>query len=292
MSPPTSTTSRVRERRLHAGPMIAPQLRSDAHPRGLPHLQGDQKAAVTEANRLLDFLAEVFLCRDAAGLPVICENPHRSLLWRMQPWHQLHHISAVRADLCEYGDPRERRVTIVSRHVDCHPLRASCSGLHTHQPWAKGKLHNAFSRDPVETAKYPDQFCQRLVSMFVPTNLVGNDAACAVDVPRLPPDRQHRRHPFELMSEYATILRTVSPKPWQAGLVAKGDAFGLTHDIRVIGCCGLGSGAAASKECLEHEVEIASKQCLEYEVEIGVLRTPKEWHEEASKALSCCTLMM
>eukprot|EP00971_Amphidinium_carterae_P080285 1588524-Amphidinium_carterae.3 len=42
------------------------------------------------------------------------------------------------------------------------------------------------------------------------------------------------------MSDFATILCTISHKSWQAELVAKGDACTYTHDIRVLGCCGLG----------------------------------------------------
>ena len=86
LAPPCGTSSRAREiplpkrLRLRKGMQPVP-LRSDSWPNGLPQLRGIAKLKVETANRLYRFTRKVIEACVRKGVPFICENPRRSIMW-------------------------------------------------------------------------------------------------------------------------------------------------------------------------------------------------------------------
>ena len=86
LAPPCGTSSRAREIplpkrfRLRGGMQPAP-MRSDRWPNGLPNLRGVAKLKVKAANKLYAFTRRVIEACITAGIPFMCENPRRSLMW-------------------------------------------------------------------------------------------------------------------------------------------------------------------------------------------------------------------
>ena len=88
LAPPCGTSSRAREIPLPRKGMQPVPLRSDRWPNGLPHLQGVAKLKVITANKLYKFSMKVIKLCVQRGIPVICENPKRSLMWLTEPFSE------------------------------------------------------------------------------------------------------------------------------------------------------------------------------------------------------------
>jgi hypothetical protein len=85
LAPPCGTCSLARNIKLrdsHGRTLHGPKpLRSACWPEGLPGLGPNDRARVSAANRLYDFLAKVVDMAHELGLIVVVENPRSSLFW-------------------------------------------------------------------------------------------------------------------------------------------------------------------------------------------------------------------
>ena len=81
-APPCGTCSRARSiilRDSKGRPLPGPG--SDSHPNGLPFLKPADRARVSSANRLYDFLSRLVQKLVLRGIPIVIENPRNSLYW-------------------------------------------------------------------------------------------------------------------------------------------------------------------------------------------------------------------
>ena len=113
LAPPCGTASRAREipvpqrHRLRKGMQPAP-LRSEAEPMGISNLRGVARLKVLAANKLYAFARKVIDLCNSKGIPFVCENPRRSLMWLTDPFLMLpsncrfQHIHS-----CMYGGKRK-----------------------------------------------------------------------------------------------------------------------------------------------------------------------------------------
>eukprot|EP00435_Cladocopium_sp_Y103_P062520 s739_g24.t1 len=173
LAPPCGTSSRAREIpipkkfRLRSGMQPAP-LRSDDWPNGLPHLKGVAKIKVETANKLYKFTREVIEACVAKNIPVICENPKRSLLWATDAFQDLPDVCRFQyVHACMYGSKR-RKSTGLLMNFAADNLQSLCSGDHPHLPW--GLVCNSDNKMQFSTSletEYPTLFCKQLVRAFL-----------------------------------------------------------------------------------------------------------------------------
>ena len=104
------------------------------------------------------------------GIPFICENPKRSLMWLTEPFLGLPPVCKFQfVHACMCGSKR-RKSTALLMNFQADNLRAECDGKHTHThlPWGMVDTHDGaglkFSTS-LET-EYPHQFCKQLVLAF------------------------------------------------------------------------------------------------------------------------------
>ena len=170
LAPPCGTSSRAREIplpkrfRLRKGMQPVP-LRSDRWPDGLPELRGVAKLKVEAANKLYRFSKKVIeLCLEK-GIPFICENPRRSLMWLTEPFSVLPETCRFQyIHACMYGSRRRKSMNFLAEN-----LQTQCDGQHTHLPWGMVDPHDGsglkFSTS-LET-EYPQQLCKQLAMAFL-----------------------------------------------------------------------------------------------------------------------------
>ena len=174
LAPPCGTSSRAREIplpkhcRLRKGMQPVP-LRSDKWPDGLPHLRGVEKLKVKTANKLYKFSVKVIKLCVQMGIPVICENPKRSLMWLTEPFAERpEQCNFQYIHACMYGSSR-RKSTAFLMNFAAGNLQTECDGLHTHLPW--GMVDTADGKGlqfstSLET-EYPQQLCKQLALAFL-----------------------------------------------------------------------------------------------------------------------------
>lgn len=174
LAPPCGTSSRAREiplpktATLRKGMQPLP-LRSNASPNGLPHLQGVAKLKVEAANRLYKFTRDVINACIQKGIPFICENPKRSLMWLTDPFLDLDSTCRFQfVHACMYGS-RRRKSTGLLMNFDAANLKSECDGQHQHLPWGMVEATDGKSKvfsTSLET-EYPTQFCRQLSLAFM-----------------------------------------------------------------------------------------------------------------------------
>ena len=113
--------------------MLFRSLRSEAEPMGLSSLRGVAKIKVLAANKLYAFARKVMDLCERKGIPFICENPRRSLMWMTDPFLQLpgtfrfQHVHS-----CMYGGKRKKRTSFLMNFhaanllLECDESRAAC----------------------------------------------------------------------------------------------------------------------------------------------------------------------
>ena len=173
LAPPCGTASRAREipvpkrHRLRKGMQPVP-LRSEAEPMGLSSLRGVAKIKVLAANRLYAFARKVMDLCERKGIPCICENPRRSLMWMTDPFLQLpdtfrfQHVHS-----CMYGGKRKKRTSFLNFHAA--NLLLECDESHPHLPWGM-VAQTAGSEMKFSTSletEYPSGLCRQLAIAFL-----------------------------------------------------------------------------------------------------------------------------
>ena len=174
LAPPCGTSSRAREIplpkhfRLRGGMQPAP-MRSDRWPNGLPNLRGVAKLKVQAANKLYAFTRRVIEACIAAGIPFICENPRRSLMWNTDAFESVPegcHFQNIHA--CMYGSKR-RKSTSFLMNFHAENLLLECNNSHSHLPWGMVDMNDGaglkFSTS-LET-EYPGPLCRQLALAFL-----------------------------------------------------------------------------------------------------------------------------
>ena len=81
-------------------------MRSKRRPRGLKHLVGFDRAAVQNANQLVDNMVSLLMEAIAHRIPFIVENPRSSLMWYDRAMRKLAAqpgVHAVDFHMCGYG---------------------------------------------------------------------------------------------------------------------------------------------------------------------------------------------
>ena len=174
LAPPCGTSSRAREIplpkhcRLRKGMQPVP-LRSDKWPDGLPHLRGVAKLKVKTANKLYKFSMKVIKLCILMGIPVICENPKRSLMWLTEPFSERpEQCNFQYIHACMYGSSR-RKSTAFLMNFSAGNLQTECDGLHTHLPWGMVDTADGKGRQfstSLET-EYPQLLCKQLALAFL-----------------------------------------------------------------------------------------------------------------------------
>ena len=138
LAPPCGTASRAREIPIPHGKGLKRQpmpLRSDKFPMGIPSLKGVARQKVKAANRLYKFARKVIDVCVEKDIPVICENPRRSLMWLTEYFRDLpaqclfQHIHS-----CMYGGKRKKRTSFLM-NFKASNLLLECDGQHPHLPW-------------------------------------------------------------------------------------------------------------------------------------------------------------
>ena len=174
LAPPCGTCSLARNIKLrdsHGRTLHGPKpLRSACWPEGLPGLGPNDRARVSAANRLYDFLAKVVDMAHELGLIVVVENPRSSLFWLTNFWKKIQapmQYSAHQA--CAYGGARPKWTVLAWNHPAFSVICRCCPGEsdnHQHKPW--GLVHSAsgthFSTS--EETAYPLGLTQAIARVF------------------------------------------------------------------------------------------------------------------------------
>ncbi|CAL1158015.1 unnamed protein product, partial [Cladocopium goreaui] len=144
-------------------------LRSEQFPMGLPNLRGVAKLKVQAANRLYSFARRVIDLCVAMDIPVICENPRRSLMWNTDYFSDLPSVCRFQhVHSCMYGGKRKKRTSFLL-NFHAQNLLLECDDKHQHLPWGLVQ-DNALSEIKFSTSletEYPSGLCKQLASAFV-----------------------------------------------------------------------------------------------------------------------------
>ncbi|CAL1168692.1 unnamed protein product, partial [Cladocopium goreaui] len=130
---------------------------------------GVAKLKVQAANRLYSFARRVIsLCVDL-DIPVICENPRRSLMWKTDYFSDLPSVCRFQhIHSCMYGGKRKKRTSFLL-NFHAQNLLLECDDKHQHLPW--GLVQDDVSSEikfstSLET-EYPAGLCKQLASAFL-----------------------------------------------------------------------------------------------------------------------------
>ena len=246
-----------------------PLLRSDALPEGLPDPPSSWSQKLKEENELYKFSAKVFqVCADK-GIAVVCENPHRSFMWRVPSFYSLASSGYVTYDECAYGTGRPLRQRLVGRHVDLSTMACLCQRDHVHVPLqlsCKGANRHQTMRAP------PTIFCQRLVNIvstiarrkeFVVEALVGGDGCPPSTSLTSSLDRQSRKKTPPLMSEFFIIVQIMTDKSLEVDTMTTHSYDGVRCSAKVLDC--FDSGDKANP----------------WTIRLGLYRSPEKWIADA-----------
>ena len=160
---PCGTSSRAREIPLPK------RYRRRKGMQPVPATLGVAKLKVEAANKLYRFSKEVIMLCLKKGIPFICENPRRSLMWLTEPFSVMPETCRFQyIHACMYGS-RRRKSTAFLMNFQAENLQAQCDEQHTHLPWGMVDPHDGsglkFSTS-LET-EYPQQLCKQLAMAFL-----------------------------------------------------------------------------------------------------------------------------
>ena len=169
-APPCGTCSRARSiilRDSKGRPLPGPvPLRSDSYPNGLPFLRPTDRARVSSANRLYDFLSRLVQKLVLRGVPIVIENPRNSIYW-LTSFFQIikHHFSFTAHQACAYGSKRPKWTALAHTHNRFSRINKCCPGVcdsHVHEEWGfKWNNHHKVFATSEETA-YPMQLAAEI----------------------------------------------------------------------------------------------------------------------------------
>ena len=107
-------------------------LRSEAWPEGFPGLGDKDRARVSAANRLYEFVAQIVTLAHSLGLMVVVENPRSSLFWLTRFWKstgvQMHYTAH---QACAYGGERPKWTVLARNHPAFASINRCCPGRET-----------------------------------------------------------------------------------------------------------------------------------------------------------------
>lgn len=285
MAPPCGTASRARDRRIHTPGVPDPQpLRDSQHPRGFPWLQGTDAVRVKSANNIYDLCIQQARECILDRTPFFIEGPEGSYMWDIPEFVELAQraeIQTVIYDACMNGGHRAKRQKLLCFLLDLSAIEKCCDSSHEHLPWSFDHDHGFAT---AAEAEYPTLFCSRIAEaaarywnlqeiqpLSAPVEhhnkqVRATTAASAYHQPR------GRKIP-NLVSEF---LSTVKVPSIQCSLDNK-RCITASHDLVPLG----------SKLLSCHgEIPLAPAANITIkEAEFGIYRSPKQWHEAASKTV-------
>ena len=167
----TPCESMSRARRAPLWSRMPHQLRSAAHPSGIPQLEGRDLETLQRGNRLSRIASKFIKLAEENNVMGFEENPASSYLWDLhdrprRAKHPSFHTHAF--EQCAFGTPYRKRTRIDSWHVSL-PLAPSCSSKlckytgQRHQ--VLSGIHNKGGEFCTKgAAAYPSKMCNRLAA--------------------------------------------------------------------------------------------------------------------------------
>jgi hypothetical protein len=169
-APPCGTATRARERPIpqwlkdQGAPEPKP-LRSAEFPEGLPGLKDTDLVRIETANRIYEFLAEIFELMHSLSIRWSVENPLNSWMWATK-WFKklaaLPGVMEVKFPSCLHGGTRPKWTKFLHTVPSFEALEGVCPGTHEHEPWELRRTHGQWKFDSAGEAVYPDELCQKM----------------------------------------------------------------------------------------------------------------------------------
>ena len=293
-APPCGTASRARERPLppELSHIDAPPLRSDAKPFGLEGLEKHHMARVESANWLYAVTVLSIWILSLRGALVSCENPKRSLFWRVADllaqdlpnpaaWFSL--VDNI-FHACMFGSRRDKLTTFRATPGFCASLNLLCVGTHVHESWtptaSKQSVIFPTSGEAEYTAELAQAYAADLHSVLLAKGVrfQGSHMGSGVDKPRDLRAFTRKRVP-PLLAEYWLVAPAdCVPQSWPQKPLKPHLQFPKRGDIvRLVG---------SIQDVIDLEQEFASKPSTVVAVKgagangtepiVGVLRSPKQ----------------
>ena len=174
LAPPCGTCSLARNIQLRdekgrkiPGPI---PLRSAVWPEGLPGLGAKDRARVSAANTLYDFVAKVVALAHSIGLIVVVENPRSSLFWLTRFWKNIGVPMQYTAhQACAYGGERPKWTVLAWNHPAFSSINRCCPGEgkhHHHKPWGLVKSETGTHFSTSEETAYPRGLAHTIAKVF------------------------------------------------------------------------------------------------------------------------------
>ena len=174
IAPPCGTCSMARYIKLRDAsgkPLPGPiPLRSQQFPEGIPGLEGRNRARVSAANRLYDFVSTVILQALTLKIIIVVENPRSSLFWLTRFWKVVaKHFTYTAHQACSYGGDRPKWTVLASNHKAFHSINLSCPGVsasHVHKPWGLVHTQQGTHFSTSEETAYPRDLARVIARSF------------------------------------------------------------------------------------------------------------------------------
>ena len=255
MGLPGGTSSRARERPLPAAMCQAgapqPQpLRSQAHPFGLPNLQGRDLHKVQKANVLARFCIRLIHKAWETGTPFVVENPARAHTWALLraivheiPCQRFHlwydQLQVVTFSACMHGSLRDKRTSFLTSASCLGSLSLSCNRQHQHAAWSVRHINGQWSFDTATEAEYPFLLCTRYVACLMPQCGLPGPPPLPGHLQRLAAAQKQSRRGKPLIPEFASFRdvcsldhlpphKVLEPRGPDGRALAAGDATSKT----------------------------------------------------------------
>ena len=174
IAPPCGTCSLARSiiiRDSKGRPLPGPvPLRSVSQPNGLPFLSPLNRARVSSANRLYEFVSKLVSKLIPLGIPIVIENPRSSLYWLTTFFQAIkHHFRFTAHQACAYGGRRPKWTALAHTHEIFSRINKCCPGecsSHKHEPWGFTFKNNTRVFATSEEAAYPMELASEIALAF------------------------------------------------------------------------------------------------------------------------------
>ena len=174
IAPPCGTCSLARTiiiRDSKGRPLRGPvPLRSASQPNGLPFLSPLNRARVSSANRLYEFVTKLVNLLIPLNIPIVIENPRSSLYWLTTFFQAIkHHFKFTAHQACAYGGRRPKWTALAHTHDVFARINKCCPGesaSHKHAPWGFTFKNNERVFATSEEAAYPMELASEIAMAF------------------------------------------------------------------------------------------------------------------------------
>ena len=174
LAPPCGTCSKARNIQLRdekgrkiPGPI---PLRSETWPEGFPGLRDKDRARVSAANLLYEFVGQVVTVADSLGLMVVVENPRSSIFWLTRFWKNIGvQMGYTAHQACSYGGERPKWTVLAWNHPAFATINLCCPGEsqhHNHKPWGLVHSDNGNHFSTSEETAYPRGLAHTIAKVF------------------------------------------------------------------------------------------------------------------------------